>query len=868
LVLLKVKTIVIPTLVLLFLLALSPAFTVSAASSSFSNPSVISASAAQFNGPRVSNLNYLVYSGSSADTNSYDTVVSGAQQIMDFPPQPAQVSDAYTHNNLNVTGGVSSGEEFIYFNQCDGTCPVGLLDPTNAQNLFNPSVPDSTLVQATSANLNFRQAFAHFVDYASIGSNVLTSSGVVVGVTSQNLLYSGPNSAFSSFTNPNIVNYAYSLTQANASMNGDPYVVWHPGVPSSLPINFGTTTFCTSTQLAAAGGVWEFSTTPGTPGGSPNGTVVAPTMITRPDHPTWLAASTIIQASACSTGLDLALEQVTGFGNVRPIIFNAYSPAWEMYFGGVGFSSPINPITDLLFAYSVNPGWTSPFLDTTHFYNATIEHILQLAYNNASVANAEALIKQADYDLSQQLPQLNIWWDNTLIPSLNNNAGTYWSGYVDVPGFSSWTFATAIWNLLNVHMVNPNTGATIPGGTLTVGLHENPDDLNVYQAISVYDLDVLNSMVESPVTAGPTNPTLGGLIPWMTTSLPTSTGFTGTTPHGYSLTGGQKIVMNFMQNITWQDNVPFTAADYNFSLWEPNLNGAVYNGSSANQFACYNQAVGSSTNTTANMVPCWAALAQGSTLPSSTAFTGTFPGLVDSVVNSTYTMTVYVSGTGLSNYISAVDEPTVPMHLWINVPVALFNADVQPENYQINGTSLMTFTGPFIFSQFNTGKYVQLYRNPGYFRTDIQDWTLPLTATGTKTSFTVNMTQEGTPISTISSSAVVTATLLHNGASMGISATLTKGSGAAYSGTLDTSSLSNGFYEVVVNGTYTDAFGLHHTALQYWGLNIGTPSSSSSVAPPPSNNTLLYVVVGAVVAVVVIVGVVAYVMRRKPATGA
>gem|GEM_PF-6341628 len=41
---------------------------------------------------------------------------------------------------------------------------------------------------------------------------------------------------------------------------------------------------------------------------------------------------------------------------------------------------PLNPITDFYYAYTKDPGWSNPFLNTVHFYNATIEQLLHEEY--------------------------------------------------------------------------------------------------------------------------------------------------------------------------------------------------------------------------------------------------------------------------------------------------------------------------------------------------------------------------------------------------------------------------------------------------------------------------------------------------------
>jgi ABC-type oligopeptide transport system substrate-binding subunit len=857
------------------LLAISPALAVNVnATGGISNPSVIKGSNADLHGPRVNNLNYLLY---TSDHASVSAILAGQQQILDFPPSAlTDIQATQSDTSLNVTSETGSGEEFIQFNQCMGTCPNG--DFSTSTNNYNGSVPSADLVRATSANLQFRQAIAQVVNYSFIQSTALNT---IQGVATQELLY--PNS-FPNFSNTTAAQspyfyYGLSLTAANASLAADPYLAWsatgtQPAASNTIACNGGT-------------GVWEYSSTPGTPGGAPNGTVVEPLFYTRADHATWLTASTNIWQNAAKIGLCMQMIQVVGFSQILPVVYTSYSTNWEMYFGGVGFSSPLNAMTDFFDAFTNQPGWGNPFLNPTHFYNATINNLIVAGFSTSSTPTAQKDIADADGLLMQQIPYLNIWWDTTIIPSDNNKGGNYWSGYVDTPSFSTWTFATGLWTLLNAHMLNPTTGATQVGGTFSVGEHEQPDNLNAFQATSVYDFDVINSIfLDAPMLPSPGNPSVAGLIPWQLASPAQSTPFSGTTPHGYKVVGGQKIVMNFMNNITFSDNVPLTAADYNFSLWYTCLNGCP----ATDSWGTY------SGNFAAD-------------------FTGLMPDLTDSVVNSTYTMTEYVNGSSLSDYQLGTTVTTFPMHIWSQIGSTVFNNNVPPDACQQGGASGMTGAGPFIFSQWVKNSYVQEVRNPGYFRTDISDWSITAPF-GTALALSANLTQAG---AALPSSAAITATVVNpsTGAAIsGDSATLTQGTPTtSWTGSLPTTGLTSGTqYEIVINGTYTSG-GQAHQVMQFWGLTNGAsvsapsnpvpvvaalpsqqcstytpptttttttttpptssttttpPTSSTTTTPPtsstttsPSNNNLLLIAAAVVVVIIVIAGIATYFVRRR-----
>jgi ABC-type transport system substrate-binding protein len=758
------------------------------ATTTFTNPSVIPGSEADLHGPRVATVNYPIF---TSDHASLEALIGGQTQIMDFPPsQFSDIQTALATKYLNVTTGTGSGEEFIYFNT------------------YSPKVP--------GYDLHFRQAVEHLIDYGYIQTTVLNG---VQGVATPNILLP---SAFGQFSTSDITTYPYSLPAANASLASDSYLKWNPTAvkPSS------------SNTIACDGspGVWQWS----------DGSSFTPIFITRPDHPTWLVETEKIWHDAAKIGLCFDMEQKTGFGSVFPIVFKQYSNNWAMYFGGVGFSSPLDGISDLFYAYTKDPGWTNPFLNTDHYYNDTLDPILHDMFSTTDVSRAQSDSQQAVKILSQQIPTLDMWWDSILIPSLNNYNGQYWTGYVNTPAYSTWTFATGFWTLLNVHQIDPVTGSPKVGGTFTVGLHEAPDDLNIFQAESVYDLDVLGSLYDSPMVPLAGNPSLSGIVPWAVTGVPTvNSGVTTTTPHGYKIVNGMTMTLNFMNNITFHDNVRMTASDFNFSLWYENLNGATYNATTGQCSA-----------------PCWTQYAADS----SAIYTGTLPDLTDSVVNSPTSVTVFMNGTGLEDWKGIVLNPILPQHLWSQVNSTKFNSDIDPTTNSTHGALLVAGTGPFIFGKWVRSQYITIDRNPGYFRTDIRDWSLAAPA-GSSVPLSVTLLQQGSPIP---STASVTATVLQNGQPTGATATLSP-AGSVWNGTLSTASLSPGFYEIVVNGTYSDNSGLSHEALQFWGLNVGgaiTTTTSTSVGPSAAAGLPTYTIAGAVIVVLIVIGIVVYVVRR------
>ena len=756
---------------------------------SFSNPSVIPGWQADLHGPRISTLSYPIF---TSDHASLSALLAGETNIMDVSPSEfSDIETALSTNYLNVTSGTGSGQEFILFN------------------MYSNQVP--------GYDIHFRQAIAHLIDYDYVQTTVLNG---IQGIATPNILLP---SLYGNYSTNDITTYPYSLSAANASLSQDPQLKWDP--TAAKPV--------TSNTIACDGspGVWQWA----------NGAAFTPIFITRSDHPTWLTESEKIWRDAASIGLCLDLEQQASYGSIYPIIYESYNNNWAMYFDGLSYGPPVDAVGPLFYAYTKNPGWSAPVLNPSHFYNGTLEPILHEMYSTNDPSVAAAYSRQALQILSQQIPTLNIWWDSVLIPSLNNYNGVYWTGYVNAPGFSTWNFATGEWTTLNVHMVDPSTGNTITGGTFAVGLHEAPDDMNPFYAESVYDFDVINQIYDSPMTTAPGNPSLSGLIPWTLTSKPSViTNVTTTTPHGYRIVNGMTITLDFMNNITFSDNVRMTADDFNFSLWYPNLNGATYNATTGQCSA-----------------PCWTKYVNNS----SPTLTDSLSDLTDSVVTSPTSVTVYMNGTGIEDYRGIVTMGIFPEHLWSQVNSTAFNNDIDPTSNTVDGAGLFTGTGPFVFQNWERTQHVTLYRNPGYFRTDIQDWKL-WTMTGSNLPLSVSLLQQGIPIPT---TANVNAYVLQNDQQTDVSTTLTP-AGTDWNGTLNTSSLSPGFYEIVVNGTYQDVNMMPHEMLQFWGLSVGSTTPTAAAVSPTVSGVPSYVIGAVVIVIIAIIGLVIYTQRRSKGT--
>jgi hypothetical protein len=780
---------------------------VSYGATSHSNPSVVPGSQALTVGPYINKVTYPFF---TSDHASDSALIAGQANIIDYPPPIADYQNILNTPYINTTVEYGASFESLFFNQ-NSAKDAGYYFP-------------------------FRQAVAQIVNYTYMQDVALNG---VQGIVSSNVFIPA---AFGNYTTNDIYQYHTSLQGANTSLAQDPQIAWNA---KASPTNVGTEYACTSSQV----GVWQYATSAGS--GKANGTDFNPKFYARPDFATWYTASQQIWRDAAKIGLCIDLKSVSHFSSVYPIVFAGFSDKWAMYFGGNSYGVPLNPVGTLEFGYGQQGIALGPLAgNPTKFYNSTVQAVIDDMVHSGSVAQQQADSRQIVKYLSYLIPQELMFWDTWAIPSLNNYGGTYWSGYVDTPGFGTWSFGTGYFTLLNLHRVNPTTGATISGGTGIVNLREAPDDYNVAFAGSVYDFDLLNAIYfDTPIASNPASPYITNVLPWMLTSPPkTQLPVNMTTPHGHKLVNGQVIHLNFMDNITFQDNVRMTANDYNFSLWYLNLNGA------------YGPYVG---NNQSNYV-------------------GLVPALADSQVQNKTSMTIYVNSTSQTDWQYVLTNPVLPEHLWSHVGSSAFNGDIDPTSAAnaVNGQLLITGVGAFYWSSFVQSQYATLSRFPGYFRSNIQAHQLPQMASGASQPVSLAITQMGTPIP---SSASVSVTAQMKGGTPQ-TMTLTHGSNGNWTGTLTTTGWAPGFYKVTVNGTYTDSSGLQHEALQFYGLDVTgasttthstqttssastshhtTTSSTGTQSTAAPDYTIYYAAAAVIVVILVVVGIAAR-SRRKP----
>lgn len=203
-------------------------------------------------------------------------------------------------------------------------------------------------------------------------------------------------------------------------------------------------------------------------------------------------------------------------------------------------------------------------------------------FQDAALRAFNVPIGNPQYSHLQQFAELNGWnWQGS-------GAGLS-SSLVIQKGHGS---QTGFWSLMNMRQLpgyTPASGVFAPGGgnpnLIRRGFSQDPDTINVYQATTVWDFEIIGQVFDSMVAV---NPTTGGanqqVIDWMTTSH--SETFN---PNELGCIAGPSVVApSCVKGITTQtwhlrndlffhDNTPVTAQDVVYSILtqrdDPSANG-------------------------------------------------------------------------------------------------------------------------------------------------------------------------------------------------------------------------------------------------------------------------------------------------------
>ncbi|MGC9116204.1 MAG: ABC transporter substrate-binding protein [Conexivisphaera sp.] len=745
---------------------------------------ILQPSQVRTHGPLINTVIFYVY---SSDHAAFLALSKGQIQAMEWALSPADYVTAQTIPNLYTNVTLTYGFEGIAFN----------------------------MLMYPYSNVHFRRAIAYLTNYAEIQK--LLGVAVVAGpYLYQPTLYSPPFSSVSWYNASIKYPYSYNPQMAIKELEEVPGMSYNPQT-----------------------GQWTLYGKP-----------FSPVLYYRSDDPLRTEAAQALAQAAASINLTITLKPVTGV-TASSII---YSPASSVVIAPgtmLDNFSTTPPVYNMTLANQIDtwgmytfgwivswePNWPWFFFNSQlagvvnfgNFYNESMDYwtdVLYWAAANTTIAQRAA--SQVQLIFNQQLPYI-IWYYGTALYAVQTNG---WQGYANIPTTGPSEGIGLYYTLLNVHP----TGTV--GGTFTEALHSTPTSLNpLYETNWVWQVDVWQEVYDSPIGTPPTGVTSGALMPWMATytvqngvTAPIGSGSGWWNPFNASkIVNGQIITLNFFRNATWQDGVPITAYDYNFSLYYWNLQG----------------------------------LSDAST-PYSYASTPPY-GLLATYIppNNPYEIQLYVNSTNLWN-IYTLDIPPIPEHIFryfspsavagatgamdTTLPLAripglssyLNSPNEQLPQWMYWLPNLEVGSGPFVLQGWNkVTNTITLTRNVNYYRSAWWAWMSTVTQ-GSPYNYKVNVMEEiynptsssfeGVAPGSTGYIPITNATGVVQveapGGTVVASYPLTSVGNGSYTASIPTGSLSPGVYELVANLTYT-SFGLNRVWYSYSGLTVSAPVTSA-----------------------------------------
>ncbi len=286
---------------------------------------------------------------------------------------------------------------------------------------------------------------------------------------------------------------------------------------------------------------------------------------------------------------------VTHVNSTNP---NTVSDGWDMYtFGWV--LNVYGPVDSFFFFNAFFSGLSDNF---GAYNNATMNTDTANLYYATSLTGAQSASQAVGSVVQNQLPYLT-WWFESQLWAVNTNG---WAGFSNVDTTGPTTSTGIYYTSLNAHSTANGLG---DGGNLEYAIHavSDPGGMDpLYNTNWVWQADIWSEIYDSPLGVSPGNiTTINGYMDWMTTNWMVQP-FSGATPSGtgvsdfqvanctpyahrgcsepsstsQTISGGEEITLVFRNNMTFSDNVPITAEDYNFSLfawdlaeqpWTPSL---------------------------------------------------------------------------------------------------------------------------------------------------------------------------------------------------------------------------------------------------------------------------------------------------------
>ncbi|RDE14328.1 MAG: hypothetical protein C4K48_06405 [Candidatus Thorarchaeota archaeon] len=186
-----------------------------------------------------------------------------------------------------------------------------------------------------------------------------------------------------------------------------------------------------------------------------------------------------------------------------------------------------------------------PYRNPTNFANATFDACRQQLLNSTTyyeVYNASAWMQRV---LHYNVPRLVVYED-TYLQAYRTDEFT---GHVEDLG----RYITGPWTMTNIHRLDGTYGGTVP-----VAIADRPDTFNIYVTNSAYSVAVLENLYSSLYKYGPDLKPRPDLAENM---LVETHDDNAAVPVGHS-----KYTIDIIQNATWNDGMPLTAMDVEFTF--------------------------------------------------------------------------------------------------------------------------------------------------------------------------------------------------------------------------------------------------------------------------------------------------------------
>ncbi|BBG26192.1 ABC transporter substrate-binding protein [Sulfuracidifex tepidarius] len=537
--------------------------------------------------------------------------------------------------------------------------------------------------------------------------------------------------------------------------------------------------------------------------------------------------ATYLQDQAASINLTIVPVQTT----FAQLIEAATTPPYNAFnittFGWVNLGP---------FAESWMQGiYTSPS-NTGGFSNSTIDTLLDKASLAPSLTQAEVYVREADFYLQQQLPYIITSWSNAV-------DGIYlpgWADYIYLNVTSEYAYS-----IINVHP----RGSFLNGTFIYSSVSSSaPRHINPYASASVYAFNVLGDIYPGLVSYEYANQT--ALLPLLAKSWNLQLIPKETLPNGDLIVNGSVLTVNLVHNATWDNGVPVTAYDVNFTIWWLDIPGMMgtntFDGLHVNYTALYNNG------------------------EISTDYFGSQPYIVWTQVTSPYQIKIYMNASSYADEFDALDDYYV-------YPAFVFNT-TNPATVYTEKIADLQSGGPYYFAgAFNNYQEYLVKANLHYARIDPLIFLQNVTP-GKTYIFTDNVTAYVWDNSTLSnmpvqiSNATVYVYLKYLGDGMPYENVTVNGKpfmviakndgNGIYTANINTSSLKPGVYEIVAKAVW-NAGGASRELFNFGSIAVGAVPTTTTTSTTTTPSSLPVVDIGIAVVAIVIIAAAVVLLRRR-----